>query len=129
LEASRPSGKQAPVDAQDPEKNGEVTCHVFFFMVLTPQISRPTLDTFGPIPVYDRAVSGIDLGVSVNVIGFAKVLGDAGVTGSAEDLSFFDVGNVALSSGSDRVAMLRRELMTAEPLLRARRARGILPHT
>ena len=98
-------------------------------MVLTPQISRPTLYSVGPIPVYDRAVSGIDLGVSVNVIGFAKVLDDAGVTGNAEDLSFFDVDNVALSSGADRVAKLRRELMTAEPLLRARRARGILPHT
>ena len=72
---------------------------------------------------------GIDLGVSVNVIGFAKVLDDAGVTGNAEDLSFFDVDNVALSCGADSVAMLRRELMTAEPLLRARRARGILPHT
>ena len=116
------------VVTQDLEKNGEVTCYVFFFMVLTPQISRPTLVTFGPTPVYDRAVSGIDLGVSVNVIGFAKVLDDAGVTGNAEDLSFFDVDNVALSCGADSVAMLRRELMTAEPLLRARRARGILPH-
>ena len=117
------------VGTQDLEKNGEVTSHVFFFMVLTPQISRPTLDTFGPIPVYDRAVSGIDLGVSVNVIGSAKVLGDAGVTGSAEDLFFFDVEYVALSSGADRSANLRREQMTAEPLFRARRVRGILPHT
>ena len=90
---------------------------------------RPALVTFGPTPVYDRAGSGIDLGVSVNVIGFAKVLDDAGVTGNAEDLSFFDVDNVALSCGADSVAMLRRELMTAEPLLRARRARGILPQT
>ena len=117
------------VVTQDLEKNGEVTCHVFFFMVLTPQISRPALVTFGPTPVYDRAVSGIDLGVSEYVIGFAKVLGDAGVTGSAEDLFFFDVEYVALSSGADRSAKLRREQMTAEPLFRARRVRGILPHT
>ena len=73
---------------------------MFFFMVLTPQISRPTLVTFGPIPVYDRAVSGLDLGVSEHVIGFAKVLGSAGVTGGAEDLFFFDGKCVALSRGA-----------------------------
>ena len=88
------------VVTQDLEKNGEVTCHVFFFMVLTPQISRPALVTFGPTPVYDRAVSGLDLGVSDHVIGFAKVLGVAGVTGCAEDLSFFDGKCVALSRGA-----------------------------
>ena len=60
---------------------------MFFFMVLTPQISRPTLNTFGPIPVYDRAVSGIDLGASAHVIGFAEVLELAGVTGGAESSS------------------------------------------
>ena len=86
--------------AQDPEKNGEVTCHVFFFMVLTPQISRPTLDTFGPIPVYDRAVSeGIDHGASAHVIGFAKVLSPVVVAGDAEDLFFFDENGVALPRG------------------------------
>ena len=76
------------VVTQDLEKNGEVTCYVFFFMVLTPQISRPTLNTFGPIPVYDRAVSeGIDHGASAHVIGFAKVLELADVTGDAESSS------------------------------------------
>ena len=115
------------VVTQDLEKNGEVTCHVFFFMVLTPQISRPTLNTFGPIPVYDRAVSGIDLGVSAYVIGFAKVLGPVGVTGGAEDLFFCDVKYVALSRGLDWMAMPRRRLMAAEPVFRALRARGTLP--
>ena len=76
------------VGTQDLEKNGEVTSHVFFFMVMTTQISRPTLDTFGPIPVYDRAVSeGIDHGPSAHVIGFAKVLELADVTGDAESSS------------------------------------------
>ena len=76
------------VVTQDLEKNGEVTCYVFFFMVLTPQISRPTLNTFGPIPVYDRAVSeGIDHGASAHVIGFAEVLELADVTGVAESSS------------------------------------------
>ena len=73
---------------QDLEKNGEVTSHVFFFLVMTTQISRPTLDTFGPHPVYDRAVSGgIDHGASAHVIGFAEVLELAGVTGDAESSS------------------------------------------
>ena len=76
------------VVTQDLEKNGEVTCYVFFFMVLTPQISRPTLNTFGPIPVYDRAVSeGIDHGASAHVIGFAEVPELADVTGDAESSS------------------------------------------
>ena len=72
---------------------------------------------------------GIDLGVSAHVIGFAKVLGPVGVTGGAEDLFFCDVKYVALSRGLDWMARLRRESMAAEPVLRARRARGILPHT
>ena len=115
------------VGTQDLEKNGEVTCHVFFFMVLTPQISRPALVTFGPTPVYDRAVSGIDLGASAHVIGFAKVLKLVGVTGDDEDHFFFDENGVALSRGLDWMAMPRRRPMAAEPVFRALRARGILP--
>ena len=115
------------VVTQDLEKNGEVTCYVFFFMVLTPQISRPTLNTFGPIPVYDRAVSGIDLGASAHVIGFAKVLKLVGVTGDDEDHFFFDENGVALSRGLDWMAMPRRRPMAAEPVFRALRARGTLP--
>ena len=116
------------VVTQDLEKNGEVTCYVFFFMVLTPQISRPTLNTFGPIPVYDRAVSeGIDHGASAHVIGFAKVLNPVDVTGDVEDLFFFDENGVALSRGLDWMAMPRRRPMAAEPVFRALRARGTLP--
>ena len=70
---------------------------------------------------------GIDLGASAHVIGFAKVLELVGVTGDAEDHFFFDENGVALSRGLDWMAMPRRRPMTAEPVLRALRARGILP--